>query len=104
MRLHRRDAEIGAEFNATEDLRGGMGWETWKNAPKNGGRPEGTRPERLRYGAATKDQRVAERFPERKPARQNLRAQRKRRNAVWRHRVSADASGSLLRMASLEKC
>src|SRR5450759_3896198 len=42
-----------AEFNATEELRGGRGWATRKNAPKNGGRPEGTRPERLRYGAAT---------------------------------------------------
>src|SRR5450759_2976979 len=41
-----------AEFNATEELRGGRGWATRKNAPKNGGRPEGTRPERLRYGAA----------------------------------------------------
>ena len=30
-------AEISAEFNATEELRGGMGWETWKHAPKNGG-------------------------------------------------------------------
>src|SRR5450759_1495761 len=57
---------FNAESNATEDLRGGMGWETRENAPKNGGRPEGTRPERLRYGAATKNQRVAERFPERK--------------------------------------
>ena len=29
-----------------------------KNAPRNGGGPEGTPPERLRYGAATKNQRV----------------------------------------------
>src|SRR5674476_971966 len=36
-----------------------------KNAPKNGGGPEGTPPERLRYGAATKNQRVTGRFQER---------------------------------------
>jgi hypothetical protein len=30
-------AEINAEFNATEELRGGRGWATRKNAPKNGG-------------------------------------------------------------------
>ena len=30
-------AEISAEFNATDGVRGGMGWETRKNAPKNGG-------------------------------------------------------------------
>src|ERR1035437_7684011 len=28
---------FNAEFNATEDLRSGMGWETRENAPKNGG-------------------------------------------------------------------
>src|ERR1035437_2633680 len=50
-------------------------------------------PERLRYGAATKNHRVAERFPERKPARQNLRAQRKRRNAVWRFAMTSPPSG-----------
>jgi len=26
-----------AGFNATDGVRGGMGQETWKNAPKNGG-------------------------------------------------------------------
>ena len=30
-------AEENAEFNATEELRGGRGWETRENAPKNGG-------------------------------------------------------------------
>jgi len=54
----RGDAEKSAEFNAADGVRGGMGWETRKNAPKNVGGPEGTPPERLRYGAATKNQRV----------------------------------------------
>ena len=31
-----------------------MGWETRKNAPKNGGGPEGTPPERLRYGMGSR--------------------------------------------------
>src|ERR1035437_10864454 len=31
-----------------------MGWETRKNAPKNGGCPEGTPPERLRYGMGSR--------------------------------------------------
>jgi len=72
---------FNAESNATEDLRGGMGWETRENAPKNGGRPEGTRPERLRYGAATKNQRGADGFPQR--------TQRKRRSAGEGHRCLA---------------
>ena len=36
-----------------------------KNAPRNGGGPEGTPPKRLRYGAATKSQLVTDGFPER---------------------------------------
>jgi lysophospholipase-3 len=31
------NVDVYAEFNATEDLRGGMGWETWKNAPRGAG-------------------------------------------------------------------
>jgi hypothetical protein len=35
--LEDSNAEISAEFHVTEELRGGMGWETRKNAPRNGG-------------------------------------------------------------------
>jgi hypothetical protein len=56
------ETQRSAEFNATDGVV--VGWETWKNAPKNGGGPEGTPPERLRYRAAMKGQRVADGIPE----------------------------------------